>query len=225
MRLIQISAAMSLDGHIDDQSVSRLRLSTEEDLQDMYAARSLCDAILVGANTIRMDNPSLSCHLPELIAERILRGQEPDPIKVTVSRSGNLEPDSNFFTRGDGQKMILCPMNSTISISKGLANAAKIIMVKDLNAANIVATLEKFGVKSLFVEGGTSILTMFLSEGVFSRLRLAVAPFFVGSSQAPSLLNDALFKNTDKNRLRITSVRNLGNMAVIDMVNDRYPIN
>jgi 5-amino-6-(5-phosphoribosylamino)uracil reductase len=222
MKLIYVSAAMSLDGHIDDQSVNRLRLSTDEDLHDMYAARSLCDAILVGANTIRLDNPSLSCHLPELITERELRGQEPEPIKVTVTRSGNLDADADFFTRGSGQKIIICPMHSTISISKPLANAAKIIMVKDLNAANIVATLEKFGINSLFVEGGTAILTMFLSQGVFSRLRLAVAPFFVGANKAPTLLNDAIFKNTDKNRLRIAAVRNLGNMAVIDMVNDSY---
>ena len=222
MKLIQVSAAMSLDGYIDDQSANRLHLSTDEDLQDMYAARSLCDAILVGANTIRLDNPSLSCHLPELITQRELRGQKSEPTKVTVTRSGNLEADADFFVRGDGEKIILCPMNSTISINKQLANVAKIIMVKDINAANIVATLEKYGIQSLFVEGGTSILTMFLSEGIFHRLRLAVAPFFVGSTKAPSLLNDALFKNNEKNKLRITSVRNLGNMAVIDMVNDHY---
>jgi 5-amino-6-(5-phosphoribosylamino)uracil reductase len=223
MKLIQVSAAMSLDGHIDGiQSAERLRLSSDEDLQDMYASRALCDAVLVGANTIRRDNPSLSCHLPGLITQRELRGQPPDPVKVTITRSGNLEATSDFFARGSGEKIILCPMHSTISINKQLANAAKMIMVKDMNAANIVATLEKFGIKSLFVEGGTSVLTMFLSEGVFHHLRLAVAPFFVGNSKAPAFLNDAIFKNNDKNRLRIAGVRNLGNTAVLDIINDSY---
>ncbi len=223
MKLIQISAAMSLDGHIaGGDSAQRLRLSSDEDLQDMYSYRALCDAILVGANTVRKDNPSLSCHLPELITERELRGQPPDPIKVTLTRSGNLEASSDFFTRGSGEKIILCPMHSTISINKDLAYTAKMIMVKEMNAAGIVATLEKFGVKSLFVEGGTSVLTMFLSQGVFHRLRLAISPFFVGNSKAPSLVNDAVFKNIDKNRLRIASVRNIGNMAVLDIVNDSY---
>ncbi len=223
MKFIQISAAMSLDGHIDGvQSASRLRLSSDEDLQDMYASRALCDAILVGANTIRRDNPSLSCHLPDLITLRELRGQPPEPIKVTITRSGNLDANSEFFARGNGEKIILCPMHSTISINKQLAYAAKTIMVKDMNATNIVATLEKYGIKSLFVEGGTSVLTMFLSEGVFHRLRLAIAPFFVGNSEAPSFLDDAMFKNNEKNRLRIAAVRNLGNTAVLDIVNDSY---
>ncbi len=62
MKLIHISVAMSLDGHIKDQSDHGQRLSTKEDLQDMYAARAKCDAVLIGANTIRQDNPSLLCH-------------------------------------------------------------------------------------------------------------------------------------------------------------------
>jgi 5-amino-6-(5-phosphoribosylamino)uracil reductase len=222
MKLIHVSAAMSLDGHIDDQTDHRLCLSTEEDLHDMYIARSKCDAVLVGANTLRKDNPSLTCHSPELTAQRLQRGQSAEPTRVTVTHSGNLDPESEFFMRGQSEKIILCPGHSTISIDKKLASAAKIIMIKDINAKNIVTTLEKYGIQSLFVEGGTSILTMFLSEGMFHRLRLAIAPFFVGSRQAPMLLNDAIFKNNDKNRLRIASVHNLGNMAVLDMINDNF---
>jgi 5-amino-6-(5-phosphoribosylamino)uracil reductase len=222
MKLIQISAAISLDGHIDDESANRLRLSSDEDWQDMYATRSLCDAILVGANTIRKDNPSLSCHLPELIAQRISRGQTPESIKVTITRTGNLQPEAKFFAQGNGQKIILCTTDSAYSVSQQLHKTAKTIMVKNINAASIVATLEEQGIQSLFVEGGTSILTMFLSAGIFHQLRLAIAPFFVGSSKAPAFLHDAIFKNNEKNKLRIASVRNLGNMAIIDMINDNY---
>ncbi len=225
MKLIHISAAISLDGRIDDQSPERLRLSSDEDLQDMYAARAQCDAILVGANTIRLDNPSLSCHLPELIAQRKSRGQPAEPIKVTITRTGNLDINSDFFVRGGGEKIILCPMDSTVNIDKRMAKAAKTMILKEINAVSIVTALEKFGIQSLFVEGGTSVLTMFLSEGIFHRLRLAIAPFFVGSSSAPPLLNDAVFKNNEKNKLHIESVRNLGNMAVIDIINQAMQTN
>ncbi len=127
--------------------------------------------------------------------------------------------------QGDTQKIILCPVHSTMTINKQLATAAKVLMVEKIDANSIVRTLEKFGIQSLFVEGGTSILTMFLSEGIFHRLRLAIAPFFIGSSAAPRLLNDAIFKNNNNNRLRIASVKNLGNMAVLDIINDGYPVN
>ncbi len=224
MKLIHVSVAMSLDGHIKDRSDSQ-RLSTNEDLQDMYAARAKCDAILIGANTIRQDNPSLLCHSERLVADRLQRGQTAEPIKVTVTHSGNLDPKSDFFVKGDTQKIILCPVHSTMTINKQLSEAAKILMVDKINANTIVRTLEKMGVHSLFVEGGTSILTMFLSEGIFHRLRLAIAPFFIGSSAAPKLLNDAVFKNNNNNRLRIANVQNLGNMAVLDIINDGYVSN
>lgn len=218
MKLIHVSAAMSLDGRIDDRSSQRLVLSSPEDLQDMYAARANCDAILIGANTIRRDNPSLLLHPPELTEARVKRGQIADLIKVTITTSGDLDPKANFFSKGNAQKFVIC----TSAGANKLSAVAKIVPIREVTAENIIRALEKFGINSLFVEGGTSILTMFLSEGIFHRLRLAIAPFFVGDSLAPALVADVNFKNETNNRLRIASMRNLGNMAVLDIINEDY---
>jgi 5-amino-6-(5-phosphoribosylamino)uracil reductase len=94
--------------------------------------------------------------------------------------------------------------------------------VKLVDAISIIKALESVGIKSVFIEGGTSVLTMFLSQGIFHRLRLAIAPFFVGDKRAPALIDDAQFKNSSKKRLRIESVRILGNMSVMDILNEDY---
>jgi 5-amino-6-(5-phosphoribosylamino)uracil reductase len=222
MKLIHVSAAMSLDGRIDDRSAQRLVLSSPEDLQDMYKVRANCDAILIGANTIRRDNPSLLFQSQELMAERVKRGQSAELIKVTVTDSGDLDPIANFFSKGEAQKFIICPSASRTTVSQKLSTVAKILPVQKVTAINIIRALETVGINSLFVEGGTSILTMFLSQGIFHRLRLAIAPFFVGDSLAPALIDDAKFINSAQNRLRIASMHNLGNMAVIDIINEDY---
>ncbi len=105
MKLICISAAMSLDGRIDDQTAKRLALSTPEDLQDMHVQRAAYDAIIVGANTIRRDNPSLRLQSADLVNQRVKRGQSPELVKVTVTQSGDLDPNAKFFTQGDGAEV------------------------------------------------------------------------------------------------------------------------
>jgi riboflavin biosynthesis pyrimidine reductase len=97
INLIQISVAISLDGYIDDKSYERLILSSPEDLEDMYTRRAENDAILVGTETVRRVNPSLLLKNPHLVKERADKGLSPELTKVTLTRSGNLDPKSKIF--------------------------------------------------------------------------------------------------------------------------------
>ncbi len=83
-----LSCGVSLDGYLDSPTVSRLRLSNEADFDRVDAVRASCDAILVGANTVRNDNPRLLIRAAGRRRERIGRGCGPDPVKVTVTRQG-----------------------------------------------------------------------------------------------------------------------------------------
>ncbi len=103
---IVLSAAMSRDGYLDDSSPQRLILSCPQDLQAIQELRASCDAILVGANTIRRDNPSLATRDDKLRQKRIAAGLLPDPMKVTITVSGNIDPAAKFFTDGAGGKGI-----------------------------------------------------------------------------------------------------------------------
>ena len=61
---VLLSCAASIDGYIDDASEQRLLLSNEEDLDRVDAVRASCDAILVGAGTVRRDDPRLLVRSP-----------------------------------------------------------------------------------------------------------------------------------------------------------------
>ena len=104
-----VSTAVSADGYLDDRSPDRLILSTPEDWAEVHRLRAACDAILVGAETIRRDNPSLLVGDEVLHRERIDRGLPSNPVKVTLTASCRLSPEANFFTRGDQEKIVHLP--------------------------------------------------------------------------------------------------------------------
>ena len=76
-----LSCATSLDGYLDDRSGQRLMLSTSADLDRVDAVRASCDAILVGAGTVRADNPRLVVRSPERRARRVAEGRLQPPAR------------------------------------------------------------------------------------------------------------------------------------------------
>jgi 5-amino-6-(5-phosphoribosylamino)uracil reductase len=213
--LVHVSAAMSIDGYIDDREPSRLVLSSPEDLADMHATRSHYDAILVGAQTVRSDDPALLLRDAELIERRIEDGRTPQLMRVTLTHSGNLDPSARFFD-GNARTVVLASRERASELSVRLHGRAEVVALGGFDPPAILVALEALGVSSLFVEGGTRVLTAFLAGGTFDRLRLAIAPFFVGNTRAPRLVSAATFLNDREHRLSLRSVRALGDTAVLD---------
>ena len=96
-----LSCGISLDGYLDAASGERLVLSNEADLDRVDAVRAECDAILVGAATVRNDNPRLLVRTPARQRARVARGLCPSPMKVTVTHRADLDVHGNFFATGE----------------------------------------------------------------------------------------------------------------------------
>lgn len=169
---VTLSAATTADGYMDDRTPRRLTVSTPEDMAEVYRLRTEYDAILVGAETLRRDNPALLLRDPEARRQRTARGLRPDIAKVTLTNSGNLDPSMRFFTEGDADIYVFSPHEQPAL--KGIAEV--IPADAPLSACAIVTELEKRGIRRLFVEGGARVLGMFLAEGMADTLRLAINP-------------------------------------------------
>ena len=94
---VLLSAAMSADGYIDDASSTRLVLSDEADLDRVDELRAASDAILVGAQTVRADDPRLLVRSSARRQRRLELGHAASPRRVTITRSGALDPRARFF--------------------------------------------------------------------------------------------------------------------------------
>jgi 5-amino-6-(5-phosphoribosylamino)uracil reductase len=198
MRVI-VSVAMTLDGFIDDRSAERLVLSHPDDMRDVRALRAQCDAVLVGAGTVRSDNPSL----------RVESGTP--PARVTVTRSGRLDPSARFFD-GSARTIVLAAPSARMQLPAHV----EVLPLRDETPSGILHALAAAGIGSLFVEGGTQMLTAFLASGTFDRLRVAVAPFFAGDAGGARAVDPARFADDAAHRLQLMSTKSVGDMAVLD---------
>ena len=197
-----MSCAVSVDGYLDDATPNRLILSGPEDLDEVDALRAGADAILVGAGTIRKDNPRLLVRDPARAAATEGAGRAPHPFRVTLTSSGNLNPDANFFI-GPGTPLVYCPAGVTAKATETLGSKAKVIEVgPELTLAAVLVDLyQERGVMTLLVEGGARILRDLLAADLADELRLAIAPFFVGDESAPRFALPARYPRSEERRV------------------------
>ncbi|MGD1219457.1 dihydrofolate reductase family protein [Streptomyces krungchingensis] len=217
---VLLSAAVSLDGFLDDTGPERLLLSGAADFDRVDEVRASSDAILVGAGTIRADNPRLLVNSAERRAARVAAGRPEYPLKVTVSGSGDLDPAAQFWHTG-GEKAVY-------TTDKGAVRAAEALRGLDHLGIDIVSTgpeldwralLEHLhdvrGVRRLMVEGGGRVHTQLMREGLADELQLAVAPLFVGQPDAPRLFGPGAYP---PGRMRLVETRAVGDVVLIRYV-------
>ncbi len=211
-----LSCSMSIDGYIDGASESRLLLSNELDLDRVDRVRAGVDAILVGATTVRNDNPRLLVRDPGLRRQRCERGLPEHPTKVTVTEGGCLDPSSRFFADDGAAKVVYG--SSRWSTSSGTGWGAGPRSWTPATRSACVSSSEDLharGVRRLMVEGGGAVHTQFLADDLADELQLVVAPFFVGETGARRFVGEASFPWHPGHRARLASTEQLGDVVLL----------
>ncbi|MDL5156008.1 dihydrofolate reductase family protein [Actinomycetospora termitidis] len=149
------SCAVSLDGFLDDATPQRRILSGPADLDRVDEERAKVDAILVGAGTVRADDPRLLVRAPERRAARTARGLPESPLRVVLTTRAL--PDGARIRSGPAETITLAGTPGEVLDELGCR-----------------------GVVRLMVEGGASVLREFLSAGAVDELQLVLAPQLVG---------------------------------------------
>jgi 5-amino-6-(5-phosphoribosylamino)uracil reductase len=210
-----LSCSVSIDGYIGSPA-SRLLLSNEADVDRVDAVRASCDAILVGAATVRIDNPRLLVRSPARRDERASRGLAPSPAKVTVTRRAELDARAAFFTAGEAEKLVYCASPLVGAARERLGRVATVVDGgADVEMGAVGADLAARGVARLMVEGGATVHTQFLTENVVDELQLTIAPVFVGDSDAPRFVRDGRFPWNPGRRAELVDVRKIGDVVLL----------
>ena len=174
---ILLSCGMSIDGYLGSATPRRLELSNDADFDRVDAVRASCDAILVGAATVRNDNPRLLVRSKSRRDARTARGLPPSPIKVTVTERVELDPRADFFTTGDNEKLVYCASPRVVDARSRLGAVATVVDGGHrVKMRSLSEDLGARGVQRLMVEGGGKVHTQFLTDNLADELQLVVAP-------------------------------------------------
>ena len=207
---------MSLDGYLDDASDQRLLLSNDDDFDRVDALRASCDAILVGAATVRHDDPRLLVRDPVRVAARRASGRPDQPMKVTVTARAKLDVESRFFTTGTSTKLVYCAGDTVAMAREHLGSVAEVVDGGvPVRLRHVCENLHLRGVRRLMVEGGGSVHTQLLTEGLADELQLVVAPFFVGDPGATRFVGSGRFGCTASRRAELVESRPLGDVVLL----------
>ncbi len=191
---VYINVAVTADGKMDTFERRGASISSPRDKERVDRLRAESDAVMVGGNTLRDEDPKLTVKSAELRADRERRGLPPNPAKVGIASRADVGPASAFLTAGPAKVFLFTtPQTDTAQIARLRAQGAEVFVHAgprvDLAAA--LATLKAHGIQRLMVEGGGTLIFELLRLGLVDEMTLYVAPLIFGGESAPTTVAGA----------------------------------
>jgi 2,5-diamino-6-(ribosylamino)-4(3H)-pyrimidinone 5'-phosphate reductase len=204
-----LSAATSVDGKIATRAGDS-NLSSKQDKVRLHKLRSKVDAILVGKNTVLLDNP--------LLTVRYARGK--NPIRIILDSKGTISKKSKILQTSDKIPTIIV-VSKKISKSNfdKLCKFPVEIITVGKNSVNIKLLLKKLfdkKINTILVEGGGTINWEFIKQNLFDELIITLSPFLIGGNDAISFVQGKGFeKISNSPNLYLKSIKRLKNHIVL----------
>lgn len=163
----------SLDGYIATDSGDSYYVTGPENVVHLHRMRALCGAVIVGAETISLDDPQLT----------VRRVTGPNPLRVVLDPRRRLSADFRVFS-ADAAPTLLISAADRCDPEASRHGLAEVIGVPApagrLALDRLLGELHARGIFAVFVEGGGATVSHFLQADLLDRLQIAVAPLVTG---------------------------------------------
>lgn len=190
---ILLNSVLGLDGGVVDPNGGSALLSCRHDRDSMDMIRASVDAVVVGAGTIRTENPSLAVTSVRRLEERVAEGRTEQPLPVVLTSAADLLQDRRIFAASEPRPLLLLARPDPEAASRHARRADVETLDPALPApAATVRALERRGVRRLLVEGGPSVARAFVDAGLVDEVCLTLSPRLGASPANASLGGRAL---------------------------------
>jgi diaminohydroxyphosphoribosylaminopyrimidine deaminase/5-amino-6-(5-phosphoribosylamino)uracil reductase len=181
---VALKLAQTLDGKIAEAKGHRTSITGAEAQREAHRLRSGFDGILVGSNTVLVDNPRLTVRFGD--------GAGRQPWRVVLDTLGKTPPDANLFRDLPDAHLLIFTADDvpTASLHRLEKAGARVHQVpRTMEGVSIPAVLEacwELGIRSLFCEGGGTLAAGLVRGEWAQRIYLFVAPFVLGDRGVPA---------------------------------------
>ncbi|MGZ7050377.1 MAG: 2,5-diamino-6-(ribosylamino)-4(3H)-pyrimidinone 5'-phosphate reductase [Methanobacterium sp.] len=199
-----LNAAMTLDGKIATKTGSS-GISGEEDLIRVHQLRKEVDAIMVGINTLLVDDPRLTVHKIEV-------KPEDNPVRVVVDSKGRTPLDFRILNN-EAPTIIATTENADPYKVQELKKRADVLKCgkKKVNLKCLMNELSDRGINTLMLEGGSTLNYSMLENGLVNEVRVCIAPIIAGGVGAKTLADgEGIEKMKDAIKLKLVKNYSLG---------------
>ena len=191
-----VNMAMTLDGRVvtGNPKSGFLLSGSEGDRRGMAELRARADAVMIGAGTMRTENPVLHVRYDDLLHRRIAEGRSENPRYIIVTNSGKLDPHARLFFQSG--VLIITNESGERAFPDELRPKVEIMVAgtTEVNLKDAVRRLrQEHDVRYLLIEGGPTLTHAALEEGCVDEFFLTIAPLMKSGTDVPTLLEGPAF--------------------------------
>jgi len=172
--------AMTLDGKIAATTGHSAWVTTPESRQQVHHLRAGCDAVVVGGNTVRHDDPLLTSH-----------GMGHNPLRVVMSRTLDLPKTAQLWDVSLAPTLVLTEEGANPMMQTYLRNqGVEVLTMPCLTPIGAIAHFHSLGFLSILWECGGTLGAQAIVDGSIQKVLAFIAPKLIGGQSAPSPLGD-----------------------------------
>ncbi|HEY9701985.1 MAG TPA: bifunctional diaminohydroxyphosphoribosylaminopyrimidine deaminase/5-amino-6-(5-phosphoribosylamino)uracil reductase RibD [Allocoleopsis sp.] len=200
--------AMTLDGKIATDTGDSMWITNSNSRQEVHKLRASCDAIIIGGNTVRKDNPFLTTH----------QISDHNPLRVVMTQSLNLPENANLWDVSEAKTLVITEEGKNPDLQLKLRQkGVEVIEIIDLTPIKVMDLLYERGLLSVLWECGGNLAAKAIADGTIQKVYAFIAPKIIGGKNGFSPMGDLGLNNMNEAlNLHDITWKNIGNDLLLE---------